>query len=125
MGRHVSELTPRERALRNIKVGDIFHADGSHGGPLICLATSITETTINARTVTQGYEFKFDRRTGIGGGPEHSAKGFIDSVAPLPPDIREALLSLDLKRKNWDGPLTPDQKRALIFTSHYYPANPL
>ena len=119
------ELTKREMALRKIKSGDIFHADGDHGGPLICLATSITETTINARTVTHGLEFKFDRRTGVGKEPEYSIGGTIDSVASVPADIYEALISLDLKRTNWDGPFSAEQKRALIFTSRFYPENPI
>ncbi len=119
-------LTQREIALRNIRMGDIFHADGDHGGPLICLATSITETTINARTVSHNLKFKFDRRTGVGKEPEFSIGGTIDSVARLPPDIYEALISLDVKnRSKWDSPLSAEQKRALIFTSHFYPEHPI
>lgn len=98
-------MTARERVLRGIRIGDIFHAEGDHGGPLICLATSITKTTINARTVSHGLEFKFDRRTGIGKEPEYSIGGTIDSVARLPLDIYEVLISLDVKnRSKWDSP---------------------
>jgi hypothetical protein len=119
-------LTPREQALRGIKMGDIFHAKGNHGGPLICLATSITESTINARTVSHGLEFKFDRRTGLGKEPKYSIEGTIDSVARLPQDIHDALISLDVKnRSKWDSPLSTEQKRALIFTSHFYPEHPI
>lgn len=121
----MSELTAREAALRGIKMGDIFRADGDQSGPLICLATLITESTIHARTVTHGLEFIFDRRTGIGKEPKYSIGGTITSVAPVPPDIYDALISLDFKRKNWDGPLSAEQKRALLFIANFYPKNPI
>ncbi|HTR86601.1 MAG TPA: hypothetical protein VMI56_19115 [Reyranella sp.] len=112
--------------MSKIKMGDIFHAANKQGTTsLICLATSITETTIHARTVTHGLEFMFDRLTGVGKELEYSMSGTIDSVAPLPPDIYDALMSLDLKRQNWDGPLSEEQKRALIFVSYFYPENPI
>lgn len=117
------EPTRRETALRKIKAGDIFHGEGDHGGSLICLATSITETTINARTVTHQLEFKFDRRTGLGQEPEYSIKGVIDSVAPLPPEIYDAFIGLDARSKNEKGPLTEAEKKALLFVAKFYPQN--
>jgi len=120
----MSQSTARESALHQIKTGDIFHAAGDRAS-LICLATSITEATIHARTVTHGLEFKFDRRTGVGRELKYSMSGTIDSVAPVPPAIHDALLSLDFKRDNWDGPLSEEQKRALLFVSYFYPENPI
>jgi hypothetical protein len=119
------DLTAREAALHKIKTGDIFRADGNQSGPLICLTTSVTETTIHARTVTHGLEFTFDRRTGVGTEPKYSIDGTITSVAPVPPDIYDALISLDFKRDNWDGPLSKEQKRALLFIADFYPENPI
>jgi hypothetical protein len=75
-----TKTTSRQVALRNIKIGDIFHAEGDNGGSLICLATSITGTVIYARTVTTQWDFKFDRRTGVGKEDKHSIQGTIDSV---------------------------------------------
>jgi len=85
-------MTGRQRALRNIKMGDLFHAEGDHGGSLICITTSITESTIYARTVTHQLEFKFDRRTGAGKEELYLIEGTIDSVAQVPADIYEALV---------------------------------
>lgn len=119
-------MTSRERALGNVKVGDIFHAEGDHGGSLICLATSITDTTIHARTITHQLEFKFDRRTGLGEEPEYRIKGTIDSVAQLPPDVRATILDLDRKhRSQAEGRLTTEEKRALVFVADFYPAHPI
>ncbi len=119
-------MTDRERVLWSIKVGDIFRATGDHGGPLICLTTAITETAIHARTVTHQLEFTFDRRTGVGQEDEFSIKGTIDSVAPLPPEIHETLLGLDHKNRTpVEGPLTENQKKALLFIAKFYPAHPI
>lgn len=122
----VVDFTPKEKALRNIKTGDIFHADGHHGGSLICLATSITDSTINARTVTHQLEFTFDRRTGVGEDLKYSMKGTIDSVAPLPSDIHAALVGLDARfQRKLEGPPTDLEKRALRFVDDFYPAHPI
>lgn len=119
-------MTPREKALRDIKMGDMFHAEGDHGGSLICLATSITESTIYARTVTHQLEFKFDRRTGVGKEDLYLIEGTIDSVAPVPADIYEALVGLDRRYRARDNPrLTEAEKRALLFVAKFYPAHPI
>jgi hypothetical protein len=64
----------------------------------------------------------------------------IDSVAPLPPDIHEIMLSLDRKGRDaehrdaenpdreWkpgDNPLTEEQKRGLLFVYDFYRTHPL
>jgi GNAT superfamily N-acetyltransferase len=120
------KITSRESALRNIKVGDLFNAAGDHGAPLICLATSITETTIHARTVTQQFEFKFDRRTGVGKEDEYSIGGTINSVEPLPPEIHEALIGLDQRHQARGSlKLTKEEVRALSFLDDFYDAHPI
>ena len=119
-------MTPREKALRDIKMGDIFHAEGDQGQSLLCLATSIAETTINARTVTHQLEFNFDRRTGRGQEPKYSIKGTIDSVEPLPAEMYEALIGLDRRYRAGDGPkLSAAEKKALIFVYDFYDAHPI
>jgi hypothetical protein len=50
----------------HLTVGDIFHADCPNGAHLICLATSVTETVIIARSVTNDQYMEFDRKTGAG-----------------------------------------------------------
>jgi hypothetical protein len=118
--------SPREKALRSVRVGDIFYAlTRQDKAPLICLTTEVTETTICGRTVTQGYDFTFDRRTGEGSGFAGATRATILSVEKVPAEIHEALLSLDRKRLNWDGPLSVAQKRALVFIADFYPAHPL
>jgi hypothetical protein len=135
-------MTPRETALRNIAVGDIFHAGATNGASLLCLAMAVTETTIQARNVATQIVYVFDRRSGIAdwlvGGKSYECA--IDSVAPLPSDIREILLGLDRKGREaeyraiedpdrpWPSEetrLTKDQLRALLFVADFYPANPL
>jgi hypothetical protein len=119
-------VTPREAALHGVRVGDIFYALSRRDkAPLICLTTAVTETTICGRTVTQGYDFTFDRRTGEGSGLAGATRATILSAEKLPPEMHEALLSLDRKRLNWDGPLSAAQKRALVFIADFYPAHPL
>jgi len=119
-------MTSRQKALRSIKVGDLFNAAGDHGVPLICLATSITETAIYARTITHQLEFKFDRRTGVGREDEYSIGGTIDSVERLPPDIYEALIGLDRRhRAGDDRRLSSEEKRALLFLDDFYEAHPI
>ena len=114
----------RPNALRRLTVGDIVHGEGSNGASLLCLVTAITEATVQARTMTSQYDLEFDRRTGIcewGRGT-----GVIDSIAPLPADIREALLGLDLRyRSGGDAKLSDAEKHALIFVASFYPAHPI
>ena len=64
----------------------------------------------------------------------------INSVEPLPEDIREIVLGLDQKYRedeyrraedpNWAPPegssrLTPDQRRAILFIADFYPTHRL
>ena len=141
-------MSDREIMLKRLVVGDIFHAtfpSENPGGPsLVCLIESTTATSINSRTVTTQRQFQFDRQTGeaeaIDGKPvlargDDNGVCIIDSVAPLPVDIHNVMLGIDRKfrlaRSEWfdKSPerfnLDDAEKKAIIFISSYYPANPL
>jgi hypothetical protein len=135
-------MTSRETALRMIGMGDIFHDEDAAGPTRICLTLSVTDATILARAVTTQEVIEFDRRTGVAIHHSHSTlyRYVIDSVAPLPSDIHEIILSLDRKYRegecrraeepNWQPPssesaLTREQIRGLLFVADFYQANPL
>jgi hypothetical protein len=132
----------RELALAQISVGDFFHASATNGASLLCLTMSITEKNIQARNVATQIIYDFDRATGHADwrvcGAQYECT--VDSVAPLPNDIREGLLILDRKERyareqlakdpEWIMPreqarLSEDEKRALLFVSQFYPDNPI
>lgn len=130
-------MTDRETALQKIAVGDIFHANGTNGASFLCLALQVRENAVFARRVTTQSVHWFDRMTGL---DQDNPKIVIDSVAPLPDDIREIMLGLDLKYReieyrhaedpDWDPPegssrLTQEQIRAFKFIADFYPAHQL
>jgi hypothetical protein len=130
----------RRALLRNLVVGDIFHASAPNGASLICLVTIVTDTTIRARTVTHQMHFEFDRETGIAewsaakqwpgkeGISDEPVKCVIDSVAPLPIDVHEGMLFVDRKERlvhrSGDG-LSDFEKECFIFMYSYYSENSL
>lgn len=119
-------MTPRETALRAIRIGDIFHGVGDKSPSLLLVATSITESTINARTITHQLEFKFDRRTGVGRESKYGVLGTIDSVQPLPREIYETLIDMDRRYHAGDDPkLTAAEKKALLIVYDFYDAHPI
>lgn len=132
-------MTEREAALQKIAVGDIFHADLriDNGPSYICLVLQVHEHRIFARRMTTQSIHWFDRTTGA---EIDDDRVVIDSVAPLPADIREIMLELDRKYQevevrqaedpDWEPPegssrLTEEQRRAFRFIANFYPANPL
>lgn len=132
-------MTEREAALRGIAVGDIFHARirPDSGPSYICLALQVHEDRIFARRMTTQSVHWFDRATGA---EIDDDRVVIDSVEPLPDDIRETMLDLDRKYQevefrqaedpDWEEPegssrLTPEQRRAFSFIAKFYPAHPL
>ena len=79
----------------------------------------------------------FDRTTGA---EIDADRVVIDSIEPLPDDIREIILGLDQKYRedeyrwaedpDWEPPegssrLTPEQRRAILFIAKFYSAHPL
>ena len=135
-------MNDRESVLAKIAIGDFFHASATNGASLLCLTMSVTATTILARNVATQIVYDFDRRTGFAQWNVHGTiyDCTIDSVAPLPTDIRESLMSLDRKGRHgeyrraedpdWVMPaeqarLTEEEKRGLLFVSCFYPENPI
>lgn len=131
-------MTPREIALRDIEVGDIFHAESSSGGSLICRAVSVTGKILRARAVTTQLYYDFDRRSGVAiwkgeGVPEWNGDEVvctIDSIARLPNDILKAIEGLDQKfgdchREPEYYILSKDERRALVFVSKFYSLHPV
>jgi len=131
-------MADRKAALRNIVVGDIFHAAAPNGASLICLTRRVTKTTILARSVTTQSYGEFNRVTGVE--DCEGTPGTINSVAPLPADIHEIMVGLDQRYREveyrlaedpdgpWDAEqskLTDDQKRGLLFTGPFYRENPI
>lgn len=119
-------------ALSTIDAGDIFNADTPFGGTVICLTLVVTASSIRARDICrQGELLDFDRQTGVALwlGSEIGTTCTITSIAPLPPDVHEALLGLDRKyNRGW--PLTPEErklteaeKRAFVFVYDFHAEN--
>lgn len=130
----------RRTLFHNITVGDIFHAAAPNGRSLICLTTSVTEKTIQARTVTHQMHLEFDREVGIAewigaldwpdlGMSDKPVRCTIDSVAPLPVDIHNVMLFIDRKSRlnnDWaQVKLSEAEINALLFVSSFYRANSL
>jgi hypothetical protein len=119
-------MPDREALIRKIKAGDIFHASAPNGASLVCLATAINDTSVLARRLFVEDYLEFDRTTGVSRTPG-GAECPIDSVAPLPPDIRQVLESLDHRNRTTpeDAKFRAAEKHALMFISKYYRDNPI
>jgi hypothetical protein len=130
----------RVAALRNIAVGDIFHAEASNGASLICLTMSVSEKTIQARNVATQIIYDFDRTTGHADWYVYGTRYdcTVDSVAPLPSDIHRIMLDLDRKHReneyrlaenpDWtpspeQSHFTKDEIRGLLFVDKFYEDN--
>jgi hypothetical protein len=120
--------------INNLAVGDIFHAECPNRARLICLATSVIETTIRARSVTNDPYFEFDRQTGTGIVTWRDRKSpcAIYSTLPLPKDIHDAILEIDRKARLAEDRkprsaedesqpwLSDDERRALLYVAKHY-----
>jgi hypothetical protein len=129
--------TDRKTALAAIAVGDLFHGRPRKGtASVICLVLQVRENTIFARRITTQSVHEFDRTTGVE--TDESNPVVINSVAPLPADIREIMLGLDGKYRaaehrraedpEWTMPpeqarLTEEEKRGLLFIGQFYQDN--
>jgi|ERR1700733_1701359 hypothetical protein len=122
-------MPDREALIRNIKVGDIFHAESPNGASMICLATAVDQTTIHARRITTQDDFEFDRTTGVGQSARRRVPCTINSVAPLPPEIHNVFLGLDHRYRTSNDPernkLSQAEIDAILYIDKYYPANPI
>lgn len=133
-------MTDREAALKEIAIGDIFHASirGRTDGPsYICLALQVRDHAIFARRITTQSVHWFDRATGA---EIDDARLVIDSVAPLPDDVRDIMFSIDrlfreaeyrwAEEPDWEPPegyfrQSKEQIRGILFIAKFYPAHPL
>ena len=133
-------MTNREAALKKISAGDIFHASicGHTDGPSYpCLTLQVREDAIFARRMTTQSVHWFDRTTGV---EIDDDRLVIDSVEPLPEDIREIWLSIDrlfheAEQRRAEEPdwmpaenhfhQSKEQIRAHLFIGEFYPAHPL
>jgi hypothetical protein len=125
-------MMDRDSALTTLAIGDIFHAESANHPSMICLVTSVTDTSISARTITTQLSFEFDRRTGEANWTfqgREQAPARIHSTARLPDEIHDALVGLDRRyhgsRNVEDGKLTSAEKRALLFVAQIYPDDQL
>jgi hypothetical protein len=122
-------MADRKTLLGRLAVGDVFHAESPKAPSLICLVVSVTEATIQSRTITSGEYFEFDRQTGAAQWDDEATLCTINSVAPLPVDIHNVILGLDRKLRLEQDPervrLNDVERQALIFVDRHYYANPL
>jgi hypothetical protein len=135
-------MTDRHAALGALEAGHLFYAVDAVGPVRICLVMSVSEKTILGRSVTTQEIIEFDRRTGRAA-HKHDGSDYdyvISSVAPLPGDIHEIMLSLDRNGRafeerlaedpDYESPpdksiLNADQRRGLLFIADFYRAHPL
>lgn len=114
----------RRTALEKVRSCDIIHAEGSNGGSFICLVTGVTSTHIQARTVTHQICLQFDVELGVAHVPGHRIVCTINSTAPLPADVYDALLGIDERYRTSTDPdrarLSEIERRALIFAVRHY-----
>jgi len=120
----------RAYILKQLVVGDIFHAVSANGAATpVCLVTAVTETTIQARAITTQQHFEFDRRTGATEWGDDKIPYSIESVSPLPVEIHNVLLGLDrkgrLERDVERYKLSEAEKKALLFIDSHYDSNRL
>jgi hypothetical protein len=135
-------MTDRKAALGALEAGHLFYAVDTTGPVRICLVMSVSEKTILARSVATQEIIEFDRHTG---GATHKRYGFdfnylIASIAPLPRDIHEIMLSLDRNGRafeeklaedpDYESPpdnsiLNDDQRQGLLFIAEFYRTHPL
>src|SRR5208282_2469028 len=106
-------MPDRETLIRNIGVGDFFHAKCPSSAQMICLTTAVDDTTIQARRITTQEDLEFDRTTGVEKGPDGGLCR-IDSVAPLPPEIHNIFLGLDHRYRTSTDPERSKLTRAEI-----------
>jgi hypothetical protein len=132
-------MAGRETPIRNLGVGDIFHAEYPNGASCICLVLSVNQYSIKSRRITTQEDIEFDRQTGIEKQENAQPVAVIDSVAPLSAEFRDVFLAMDRKFKArmamdeksrselspQELKLTDTEKKALRFIDTYYSSNPL
>jgi hypothetical protein len=125
----------RKSLLSTPRAGNIFHAQAPNGASLICLVTSISQDTIQARRVTSHETLEFDRVTGLEKVAEGEPVAVINSIKPLPPEVHDVFVALDRKYGAVHGKkevfeqnpeyfrLSKTEKDALLFIDTHYSSN--
>ncbi|MBV9978465.1 hypothetical protein [Bradyrhizobium sp.] len=118
----------RQALISKLDVGDMFHASFLNEAIRMCIVTSVNHTTVVARAVTTQEVFSFDRIFGRAESME-GAVCTIDSVYPLPREIRDVLLEIDRRYGGEPGPdglpLSSTERRALHDAMALFSSNPL
>ena len=125
----------RSRLLRNLQIGDIFHATSDSAPILICLVTMVEGMYIYSRVLTTQQVLIFNIDTGLRydlryeNTLEEGNDCVINSVEPLPIEIHNTIIHFDRKCRLESGkenqPVTKDEKNALMFVDEHYASNPL
>lgn len=127
----------RKAILSELRPGDIFHAQAPNGASLVCLVTSTSQDTIEARRITSQENLEFDRSTGLEKVTDGDPAALIDSIEPLPSEIHDVFLALDRKYGAVHGKkevfeqnpeyfrLNKAEKDALLFIDTHYSSNQL
>jgi hypothetical protein len=129
-------MTNRKALIGNLAPGDIFHAEYPNGASCICLALAVNDAIIQAKRVTTQENLVFDRQTGLERDSNAQSLAVIDSVAPLPSEIRSVFLEMDKKNRELMAmdeesrfkdlerlKLTGAEKKALSFVHSHYSSN--
>jgi hypothetical protein len=126
-------MTDRETALRNLAVGNIFHAQSRNGASFVCLVTALDDGTIYARRIHTQDDVQFDRNTGFEIGKQQTR---IDCITAFPPDIQNIFLAMDRKYQELmalvrqgivltldQTRMTADERRASLAIDQHVAAN--
>ena len=126
-------MTDRESTLRNLAVGNIFHARSPKWGEPGLPRHGVDDGTIYARRIHTQDNVRFDRATGL---RLPSARTKIDCVTPFPRDIDNTFREMDRKYaehtelfRNGVEPdpekrkMTPDEKLANLSINSHVAAN--
>lgn len=119
----------RHSVIARLGPGDLFHAAFPNGAVRICIVTSVMTTRLWARSITTQESHSFDRTTGAASPGDDGAVCRIDSLHPLPADIRTHLKEIDRRYAAPRGldelRLSEAEQRALLDAGSHFSLNPL
>ena len=114
--------------LKKLVIGDIFNAKSVNAPYILCLVTCIEDKIIYARRITDQENFEFDIDTGKEINSENNICE-ISSIAPLPMEIYNSLISLERKMRLTEHEnkfkLDEFEKKALLYIQDFYDENRL
>ncbi|GLR88021.1 hypothetical protein [Bradyrhizobium iriomotense] len=119
----------RRELIARLGPGDLFHAAFPNGAVRICIVTSIEDAGLFAKSITTQEAYSFDRMTGAGAPAKDGAVCTIDSIHPLPTEIRCCLREIDQRnatRRGLDAlRLSDAEQRALLDAGSLFEKHPL